>query len=45
MLNKEENKNKIYFHFKGSELTFFDRDMLPDDPTARPKIELGRYDV
>ena len=29
------------FSFRGSGLGFFDRDMLPDDPTARPKIELN----
>ncbi len=38
--NRRKQEQDI-FSFKGSGLSFFDRDMLPDDPTARPKIELG----
>ncbi len=38
-----ENRRKSQqdrFSFRGNGLGFFDRDMLPDDPTARKKIEL-----
>ncbi len=38
--NKRQRQQDI-FSFRGSGLGFFDRDMLPDDPTARPKIELN----
>ena len=39
-VEQRRKQEQDIFSFKGSELTFFDRDMLPDDPTARPKIEL-----
>ena len=39
-VEQRRKQDQDIFSFKGSELTFFDRDMLPDDPTARPKIEL-----
>lgn len=37
--NRRKQEQDI-FSFRGSGLSFFDRDMIPDDPTARPKIEL-----
>lgn len=39
-VEQRRKQEQDIFSFKGSGLSFFDRDMLPDDPTARPKIEL-----
>ena len=38
--NKRQRHQDI-FSFRGSGLGLFDWDMLPDDPTARPEIELN----
>lgn len=39
-IEQRRKQEQDIFSFRGSGLSFFDRDMLPDDPTARPKIEL-----
>ena len=39
-VEQRRKQEQDIFSFRGSGLSFFDRDMLPDDPTARPKIEL-----
>lgn len=39
-VEQRRKQEQDIFSFKGSGLSFFDRDMLPDDPTARPKVEL-----
>lgn len=39
-VENRHKREKDIFSFKGSGLGFFGRDMLLDDPTARPKIEL-----
>lgn len=39
-VEQRRKQEQDIFSFRGSGLSFFDRDMLPDDPTARPKIKL-----
>lgn len=39
-VEQRRKQEQDIFSFRGSGLSFFDRDILPDDPTARPKIEL-----
>lgn len=38
--NRRENQSNI-LSFKNEKIDFFNRDMIPDDPTARVKIELN----
>lgn len=44
---RQQEQDIFSFKGDGDRLSFFDRDMLPDDPTARPKIELedSTFDV
>lgn len=46
-VEQRRKQEQDIFSFRGSGLSFFDRDLLPDDPTARPKIELedSMFDV
>lgn len=39
-IEQRRRQEKDLFSFRGSEIGLVDRDMLQDDPTARPKIEL-----
>ncbi len=39
-IENKRQRQQDRFTFRSSELDFFDRDMLPDDPTAREKIKL-----
>ena len=46
-VEQKRKQEQDVFSFRGGGLSFINRDMLPDDPTARPKIELedSMFDV